>query len=128
MRECEARAAELGLPLRWPPEWPAGTYSLAVLRGALAAGERIREYSLAAFHHRLGLGRDLSPLEATLAIGADAGVPHDVLRAGLEDKATLKQATEAAIARGVTGIPTVAVGDELFWGDDRLEAAAARGA
>ena len=34
-------------------------------------------------------------------------------------------ATDAAIARGVTGVPTVAVGDALFWGDDRLEDAAA---
>jgi 2-hydroxychromene-2-carboxylate isomerase len=31
------------------------------------------------------------------------------------------------MARGVTGIPTVAIGDDLFWDDDRLdEAAAAR--
>jgi 2-hydroxychromene-2-carboxylate isomerase len=36
----------------------------------------------------------------------------------------LKRATDAAIERGVTGVPTVSVGDELFWGDDRLEDAA----
>jgi 2-hydroxychromene-2-carboxylate isomerase len=29
------------------------------------------------------------------------------------------------MARGVTGIPTVAIGNQLFWGDDRLEEAAA---
>jgi len=29
-------------------------------------------------------------------------------------------------ARGVTGVPTVAVGDDLLWGDDQLEAVAAR--
>ena len=40
-------------------------------------------------------------------------------------KRPLREATEAAHARGVFGVPTVAVGDELFWGDDRLEAAAA---
>jgi 2-hydroxychromene-2-carboxylate isomerase len=34
-------------------------------------------------------------------------------------------ATDQAIERGVTGVPTVAVGDELFWGDDQLEVAAA---
>jgi 2-hydroxychromene-2-carboxylate isomerase len=32
-------------------------------------------------------------------------------------------ATEEALARGLVGIPTVAVGGELFWGDDRLEEA-----
>ena len=32
---------------------------------------------------------------------------------------------DPAFARGVTGIPTVAIGNELFWGDDHLEQAAA---
>jgi 2-hydroxychromene-2-carboxylate isomerase len=40
-------------------------------------------------------------------------------------KERLKQNTDEAVARGVKGIPTVAIGDELFWGDDRLEDAAA---
>jgi 2-hydroxychromene-2-carboxylate isomerase len=40
-------------------------------------------------------------------------------------KERLKGNTEEALARGVTGIPTVAIGDELFWGDDRLDEAAA---
>ena len=40
-------------------------------------------------------------------------------------KAALREATEAAYERGVFGVPTVAVGEELFWGDDRLEDAAA---
>jgi 2-hydroxychromene-2-carboxylate isomerase len=37
----------------------------------------------------------------------------------------LRDATDAAHALGVYGVPTLAVGDELFWGDDRLEDAAA---
>jgi hypothetical protein len=37
----------------------------------------------------------------------------------------VKDATSAAIGLGVFGVPTVQVGDELFWGDDRLEEAAA---
>ena len=32
----------------------------------------------------------------------------------------LKQTTEAAVARGVFGAPTFFVGDEMFWGQDRL--------
>jgi 2-hydroxychromene-2-carboxylate isomerase len=46
---------------------------------------------------------------------------------GLETKSvkdSLKRATGEALERGLVGIPTVAVGDQLFWGDDRLEAAA----
>ena len=41
-------------------------------------------------------------------------------------KLALRTATEAASERGVFGVPTFAVGDELFWGDDRLPDAAAR--
>ena len=44
---------------------------------------------------------------------------------GPRSKERLKSNTEKALARGVTGIPTVAIGDELFWGDDRLDEAAA---
>jgi 2-hydroxychromene-2-carboxylate isomerase len=36
----------------------------------------------------------------------------------------VRAATEAAVARGVSGVPTIAVGERLFWGDDRLEEAA----
>jgi 2-hydroxychromene-2-carboxylate isomerase len=47
---------------------------------------------------------------------------------GIESKSVkeaLRQATDEALALGVVGVPTVAIGDELFWGDDRLEDAAA---
>jgi 2-hydroxychromene-2-carboxylate isomerase len=41
-------------------------------------------------------------------------------------KDALRSETDAAHARGVFGVPTIAVGqEELFWGDDRLEEAAA---
>ena len=36
-------------------------------------------------------------------------------------KERLKQTTEEAVARGVFGAPTFFVGDEMFWGQDRLE-------
>jgi 2-hydroxychromene-2-carboxylate isomerase len=47
---------------------------------------------------------------------------------GIESQAVkdaLRKATDEAIALGVVGVPTVAIGSELFWGDDRLEEAAA---
>ena len=39
-------------------------------------------------------------------------------------KNKLRAATDEAIERGVEGIPTIAVGERLFWGDDKLEDAA----
>jgi 2-hydroxychromene-2-carboxylate isomerase len=40
-------------------------------------------------------------------------------------KDALRAATDEAIALGVAGVPTVVIGDQLFWGDDKLEEAAA---
>jgi 2-hydroxychromene-2-carboxylate isomerase len=130
MRECERRTAALGLPLRWPDGWPERNYSIVVLRAALVAAEhdRLREFSLAAFRRGLGEGGDLRDLDTVRACARDAGVDPDAVARGVEEpevKQRLRDATDAAIARGVTGVPTVAVGDELFWGDDRLEDAAA---
>jgi 2-hydroxychromene-2-carboxylate isomerase len=105
-------------------------YSILVLRAALVAAEhdRLREFSRAAFRRGLGEGGDLRDLDTVLACARDAGVDPAVVAAGVERpevKQRLRAATDAAIARGVTGVPTVALDDELFWGDDRLEDAAA---
>ena len=39
-------------------------------------------------------------------------------------KDALREATDEAAERGVHGVPSVAVGGRVFWGDDRLEEAA----
>lgn len=130
MRACEARAAALGLPLRWPAGWPRQTYSILALRAALVAEEEglLRAFSLAAFHQGLGLGRDLTDLDVVLEAADEAGVDAELVRTGVqrpEIKQRLRDVTDDARERGVTGVPTVAVGPRLFWGDDRLEHAAA---
>jgi 2-hydroxychromene-2-carboxylate isomerase len=46
---------------------------------------------------------------------------------GIESRSVrerLRKETEAAVARGVVGVPTIAVGARLWWGEDRLEEAA----
>lgn len=129
MRECEERARRIGLPLKWPRDWPKGTYSILALRAALVAEElgRLREFSLAAFEQGLGRGRDLTDLDVVLEAADEAGLDRDAIRAGVQKpsvKQRLREATVGARELGVTGVPTVSVGGELFWGDDRLEQAA----
>ena len=82
MRECEQRAAALGLPLRWPRGWPTETYSVLVLRAALVAEELglLREFSLAAYRQGLGLGRDLTDLDVVLEAAREAGLDAAVGR------------------------------------------------
>jgi 2-hydroxychromene-2-carboxylate isomerase len=132
--EVAGRAAERGLRPFAPPEaWPVKTWSLAPLRAALVADERrrVREFSRAAYRTSFVESRSLAELDNVLAAASEAGLEPDEVREGIqrpEVKERLKGHTEEALARGVTGIPTVAIGDELFWGDDRLEEAAAAAA
>jgi 2-hydroxychromene-2-carboxylate isomerase len=130
MAEVERRAAERGLPpVRWPEGWPVESYSLIPLRAAVFAEQsgRIVAFSLAAFRQAFAAGRDLSDTDNVLLAAAAAELhPRAVLK-GIETRSVkdrLREATEEAIERGVTGVPTVAVGDQLFWGDDRLDEAA----
>jgi 2-hydroxychromene-2-carboxylate isomerase len=130
MQDCERRAAALGLPLSWPDGWPQQSYSLLPLRASVlaeAAGV-LREFSRAAFRRHFSEPDGVKELDGVLAAAAEAGLDPEDVRAHLADddvKQTVKDATAAAIELGVFGVPTVQVEDQLFWGDDRLEEAAA---
>ncbi len=127
--EVERRAAAYGLPpLRWPDPWP-GDY-LYAMRAATAAGARGRgeEFARAAFRLAFSEGRALSDPVHVLRAGQAAGIdPAELARAVGHPavKRELREATDRAHERGVFGVPTLIVGDKLFWGDDRLEEAAA---
>ena len=132
MREVERRASSHGLPpIAWPEPWPGNT--LAAMRGATFAKEigRTVSFSLAAFRHAFAAGRDLTELDNLLLAGAAAELHPRALSAALERdsvKAALRDATERAGDLGVRGVPALLVGEEVFWGDDRLEAAAEQAA
>jgi 2-hydroxychromene-2-carboxylate isomerase len=130
--EVSERAAERGLPAFAPPaDWPVESWSLAPLRAALVADERGRlgEFSMAAFRKSFVESRSLSDLDNIIGAATEVGLEADEITEGIqrsEIKERLKRNTDEALVRGVTGIPTVAVGDELFWGDDQLDDAARR--
>jgi 2-hydroxychromene-2-carboxylate isomerase len=125
--ECERRAGERGLPpMTWPDGWPQGSYSITPLRVALVADEHglLREYSHAAFARNFVAGTGLQG-DAPLEVAEEVGLSRAAVEAGLPAaKDRLRTVTDAAIADGVPGVPTVSVGGEHFWGDDQLEAAA----
>ncbi|MEA2333443.1 MAG: hypothetical protein QOH58_3581 [Thermoleophilaceae bacterium] len=129
MKEVEQRAQRYGLlPTRWPDDWPTNT--LTAMRAAVFAQQtgRAVAFSLAAFRQAFAAGKDLSEVDNVLIAAAACELhPNAVLKA-IELQSTkdrLKQATQEAYDRGVRGVPSVAVGDQIFWGDDRLEDAAA---
>jgi 2-hydroxychromene-2-carboxylate isomerase len=68
-------------------------------------------------------GVDLGERDAVLEAGRRVGIDEQLLGAALTDE-EIKDATRArtteAVAAGVFGVPSVLVGEQLFWGDDRL--------
>ena len=127
--DVEARARAYGLQgLRWPDPFPADTeFALRAATYAKQIGRAVA-FSLAAFRQAFAAGRDLSDVDNVLIAAAACELHPNAVLKGIEMRSTkdrLREATREAFERGVRGVPTVAIGDELFWGDDRLEQAAA---
>ena len=127
--EIERRAGRYGLmPVRWPDGWPNNT--LTAMRAAIFAQQtgRAVAFSLAAFRQAFAAGKDLSDIDNVLIAAAACELHPTAVLKGIEMQSTkdrLWAMTREAYERGVRGVPTVAVGSELFWGDERLEDAAA---
>ena len=139
------RAAQYGMPeWRWPEVYePADAAAharwqppntLAVMRLATFAQQSgvVEAFAQGVFRLAFAEGRDISQIDDALIgvavrCGLDAGEAR-AAPASSEIKSALRSATDAAQARGVIGLPTVAVGEQLFWGDDRLEEAGAAAA
>jgi len=124
-RICEAE----GLPLKLPPvQFPQN--GLKAARLALV-GERqgwTPAFSRAVFVANYAEQKDISDKETLGAILRGLGVDAEtalVAANAAETKEALKTQTAEAGSRGLFGAPSFTIGDELFWGNDRLEAALA---
>jgi 2-hydroxychromene-2-carboxylate isomerase len=142
--DCELRAAEHGLgPIVWPEPWP--TSDLLAGRAMAFCAQREREatstsaepgvgeggllkaFALAAMRMAFLEGVDLQELDAVIEAGRRSKLDEHELHEALNDqqvKDELRAITGEAVAAGVFGVPTVLVGEQLFWGDDRLQDAA----
>jgi 2-hydroxychromene-2-carboxylate isomerase len=124
-RDLERICVKENLPLKLPPaRFPQN--GLKAARIALV-GERekwVAAFTRAVYTANFGEQKDISD-ETTLSeilvrLGLDATQTLSQANAP-ENKELLKKQTEDAQARGVFGAPSFTVGDELFWGNDRLE-------
>ncbi len=121
-RFCLWQARRLAIPLKFPPEHPFNP--LPLLRLAVACDSSPEAvHGIFRFVWRDGRLPDL-PIEwAELA--AALGMPDASARIALPSvKDELRRNTDEAIARGVFGVPTLALGNELFWGADATQMAA----
>jgi len=118
-------AARYGAVFRHNPHFPINT--LVLMRGA--AGMQLRgtdfaKYVETVFRAMWEDQRNLGDAAEIAAVLRQADFDDQAFLALVNDAAVkqqLKQNTEEAVARGVFGAPTFFVGDEMFWGQDRLD-------
>jgi 2-hydroxychromene-2-carboxylate isomerase len=127
MAEVERRAAAYGLaPIAWPEPWPGNTlFAMRVATFAKQTGRTV-SFALAGFRQAFAAGRDLSePDNVLIAAAACELHPRALLKAVETEgvKNALREATDRAAELGVFGVPSLLVGGEVFWGDDRVEEA-----
>ena len=119
-------AKRIGTTIAMNPFFPINT--LALMRGAVAVqmrgDDQLSRYLDAIFPAMWVAQRNLGDLaELADVLRAGGFDPDDVfaIANAPEAKERLKANTEEAVARGVFGAPTFFVGDEMFWGQDRLD-------
>ncbi|HSV54943.1 MAG TPA: 2-hydroxychromene-2-carboxylate isomerase [Burkholderiaceae bacterium] len=125
-KDFDRFARRYGVPLNTNPHFPINT--LMLMRGAV--GMQMREpqgfgaYMDAIFRAIWVDARNLNDPATVGAVLQAAGFDPAALLALTQDAAVkeqLKVATQEAIDRGVFGAPTFFVGDQMFWGQDRLD-------
>jgi carboxymethylenebutenolidase len=126
LMELERWREHLGVPLKLHPRhFPVDESAAAAMVIALRQqGGDVGRLSQAMMAAVWAEGRDVGDRATLLAIAAGQGEDGAALLAagaGPAAQAEYDANTEAAIAAGVFGVPTVQIGEELFWGQDRLD-------
>lgn len=122
--DMRRRAAKYQLEFHRPSVFPRS--AILPMRVALLAasepwiGSFCRRVMLQNFVEDLDINQPDNVRKALAGLVAD---PEAVMQAAQTDqlKARLREQTREARDRGIFGAPTFFVGDEMFWGDDRLE-------
>ncbi len=115
------QARQEGVSLKFPPAHPFNP--LPALRLCIAAGCTAETVD-AVFDWIWGQGHAADSIEALAPLIETLGIDAALLGADAT-KAALRANTEAAIAAGVYGVPTLAIDDVLFWGNDAHDFAVA---
>lgn len=127
-RDLERLSAREGLPFRRPSRFPRN--GLLAARVALIGVEDgwVAPFARAVMTANFAEDREIGEAAVIEDILATLGLPVDevMVRAQSDaNKLALRCQTERAAELGLFGAPSFRVGDELFWGNDRLEDALA---
>jgi len=126
MRDLGRFARRYGVPFQFNPNFPINT--LLLMRGAICMQmhepERFPAYVDAMYRAMWAEPRNLNDPATVGAVLQEAGfdAAKMLALANAQDvKDRLKAATQEAVERGVFGAPTMFVGKQMFWGQDRLD-------
>jgi len=127
-RDMQRLCDRYDIPFKLPSQFPRN--GLIAARVALIGQDEpwIGDFSRAVLRANFGEDRDIGTPEVIADILTALGLDADALmaRAGSDEiKQALREQTEKATNMGLFGAPSFVVGDELFWGNDRLEDALA---
>ena len=122
-RDLARLSAKYGLPFRVPTRFPRN--GLIAARVALCGVEDswVAPFARAVMKANFAEDREIGEAAVIAEIVTDLGLPAAVMeRANAPDnKLALRRQTERAAELGLFGAPSFRVGEELFWGNDRLE-------
>jgi len=124
-RDLARWAEKYGLPFRFPTVFPIK--SSRVLRGGLAMRQwgmemQFVEAVFAAYWERddASIAEYAGMRPIVLSLGVDPA-EFEALSESPAIRQALIDSTDRGVARGVFGVPSFLVGDEIFWGKDRME-------
>ena len=125
-RDFARFARRYGVPLVMNPHFPINTITLMRIDAGLAmrSDPRLPTYRDAMFRAIWVDQQNMNDPATVGAVLARAGFDPAGMLAIASDPAVkdaLKALTQAAVDRGIFGAPTFFVGDEMFWGQDRLD-------
>lgn len=124
MKDLGRFAARYEAPLTLPPGFPINTLHLMRGAAALEGDERFDDYLAAIFSAIFGRGETMDDPATVGRVLTEAGFDAASLMAATQDQAVkdrLKATTEEAVSRGVFGAPAFFVGDEMHFGQDRID-------
>jgi 2-hydroxychromene-2-carboxylate isomerase len=115
-------AARLGVPIKRP----SGYGSDRLNKGVFLAADRgaTGRYVTAAWRRVWGAGGDMTDAALMRDVAAELGWDEAEFLAftqSPEAETRYRLSTRQAHARGVFGVPTMMIGDDMWWGNDRLE-------
>jgi 2-hydroxychromene-2-carboxylate isomerase len=124
-RLCVFEAQRRGIPFRFPAHHPFNPLKPLRLLVALdATPSVVRTVMDCIWRDGLDMSTDANWRITCAALGLDAAAATALVEAS-ETKARLRANTEAAVKAGLFGVPTLQIGNELFWGADALPMARA---